>query len=137
MHATVVRLFSTTLLALSLAACASAGRAPAERMSDRLALYQAHAGAPVERFQFWDMKRFEVLGETTLAVWTTIDDAWLITVMRPCVGLEFAHGIGISSTQRHVNQRFDTVNFDNQRCRIAEIRPVDGAALERAEDGRR
>ena len=125
------------LAALLASACASTRAPPLERMGERYALYDRFAGPPVDKFRFWDMKRFEVLGENALAVWTTIDDAWLITVANPCDGLEFANSVGLSSTNRHVYQRFDTVSFDAQRCRIREIRPVDGDALEAAEDRER
>lgn len=117
--------------AVSVAACAGSG-GPAERRAERLAEYERHAGAPVDSFHFWDMKRFEVLGERQLAVWTTIDDAWLLTVRKPCPGLEFASAVGIGSTQRRVSARFDTVNFDGMRCQIETIRPVDGDALQDA-----
>ena len=118
--------------ALLLQACATT-EGPKERMADRLAFVERFTGPPVDSFHFWDMKRFEVLGEHALMVWTTIDDAYLITVERPCNGLVFARGVGLSSTQRRVHQRFDTVNFDNQRCDIAGIRPVDGDALRDAQ----
>jgi len=120
--------------AMLASACASTRAPPLERMGERYALFERFAGPPVDKFRFWDMKRFEVLGENALAVWTTVDDAWLITVMNPCDGLEFANSVGLSSTNRHVYQRFDTVQFDQQRCRIREIRPVDGDALEAAEE---
>lgn len=127
----VTRLMLIPLIAV-LAACASSGASPDQRRSDRLALLEEFAGAPVSRFDFWDMKRFEVLGEYEVAVWTTINDAWLIRVRKPCTGLEFAQGLGLTSTNRTVYRNFDAVVFGDQRCRIAEIRPVDGAALKRA-----
>jgi hypothetical protein len=136
--ARTIPVLGAALAALALASsCASSGPGPDERMSERLALFERHAGPPVDKFRFWDMKRFEVLGDYTVAVWTTIDDAWLITVMAPCTGLEYANSIGLSSTQRQVYQRFDVVQFDDQRCRIREIRSVDGRALDAEEDALR
>lgn len=118
--------------ALMLGACASNG-GPDERMARRHDFVQQFAGPPVESFHFWDMKRFEVLGDYDLMVWTTLEDAYLITVERPCPGLVFAKGVGLSSTQRRVHQRFDTVNFDQQRCDIQQIRELDGKALRQAQ----
>ena len=118
--------------ALLLAACASNG-GPDERRARRFDFVQQFAGPPVDSFHFWELKRFEVLGEHGLVVWTTLDDAYLITVQRPCSGLVFANAISLSSTQRRVHQRFDTVNFDLQRCDIALIREVDGRALRQAQ----
>ena len=118
--------------AVLLAGCATTD-GPDERRARRYDFVQQFAGPPVESFHFWDMKRFEVLGDYDLMVWTTIDDAYLITVERPCPGLVFAGAVGLSSTQRRVHQRFDTVNFDQQRCRISLIREIDGDALRDAQ----
>ncbi len=115
------------LLVLALAACASV--TPRERLADRLAEYEAVAGAPVDSFHFLSMHSWELLGPQEVAVWTRINDAWLIRVDRPCNGLEFTAAIGVSSTASRVTRRFDYVEFENQRCRIDEIRPVDGKAL--------
>ena len=120
-----------TALGLALTACASMG--PGERMSQRLALYQDAASEPVKSFHFWQMHRWEPLGREHLAVWTRLDTAYLIEVQAPCSGLDFTQTVGLSSTQNRVFSKFDDVRFENQRCRIAEIRPVDVAALKQAE----
>jgi len=113
-----------------LAACATPG--PRERQAARLAEFEAVAGEPVESFHFWDMQRWELLGPLSVAVWTRVNEAWLIHVDKPCVGLEFAQAIALTSTQNRVSRRFDAVRFENERCRIREIRPVDGKALRAA-----
>ena len=113
--------------ALLLAACASPG--PRAREAERLAEFESVAGAPVESFQFWDMQRWEVLGPSSVGVWTRVNEAWLITVETPCPGLEFANVIGVTSTLNRVSRAFDAIRFEQQRCRIDEIRPVDGKAL--------
>ncbi|HET6603859.1 MAG TPA: DUF6491 family protein [Xanthomonadaceae bacterium] len=123
---------------IALTACARGSgeyRGPEARMADRLAFYERFAGPPVDSFHFWQLLRFETLGEYTVAVWPTLDEAYLVQVRKPCQGLEFAQSIGLSSTQHRVHQRFDTVSFREQKCRIAQIRPVDGLALKRAERG--
>lgn len=119
---------------LSLAACATSGPGggPREREAAQLERYRAFAGAPVKDFHFWNLDRWEVLGETDLVVWTNPRDAYLLHVQRPCTGLDFANTIALTSTQQRVHARFDAVLFDNQRCRIAEIRPVDGQAVKAA-----
>jgi hypothetical protein len=116
-----------TVVALLLAACASPG--PAARMASRLAQVEALAGAPVESFHFWHLDSWESLGRRHLLVHTRINEGWLLQVDEPCPGLEFAVGIGLSSTSNRVYSRFDSVLFDRQRCRIADIRPVDIKAL--------
>ncbi len=118
--------FAGSLTAL-LAACVSPG--PREREAVRLAEFESVAGAPVEGFQFWTMQRWEVLGPTSVGVWTRVNEAWLITVEMPCNGLEFASVIGVTSTLNRVSRAFDAIRFEQERCRIKEIRPVDGKAL--------
>ena len=123
------RALAAGVAVIALAACTTPG--PRERQAARLAEFEAVAGEPVERFHFWDLQRWEVLGPYEIAVWTRINEAWLIRVNRPCAGLEFAQTIGLSSNQNMVSTRFDAVLFERQRCNIREIRPVDGKALKR------
>lgn len=126
----LARIAFVAALAALLSACVTPG--PSERQAARLAEFEAVAGAPVESFHFWDMHRWELLGPLSVAVWTRVNEAWLIHVDRPCVGLEFAQAIALTSTQNRVSRRFDAVLFENERCRIREIRPVDGKALRAA-----
>ncbi len=118
---------AAVVLTMLLSACAATG--PRERQAARLAEFEAVAGTPVDRFRFWNMQRWELLGPQAVAVWTGVNEAWLIEVNRPCSGLEFASTIGLTSTQNQVSSKFDAVLFDQQRCMIRQIRPVDGKAL--------
>ena len=117
------------LALLAVSACAASLPGPGERMAKRLAEVEQHAREPVAEFHFWKMDRWESLGPTALAVWTNPNEAYLITVQRPCTGLDFADAVGVTSSGRRVSQRFDFVTFEHQRCRIAEIRPVDVKGL--------
>lgn len=117
---------------LAMAGCASTGGGPSEREAAQLERYRSFAGAPVKDFHFWQLDRWEVLGDLELVVWTTPREAYLLQLQRPCTGLDFANTIGLTSTQQRVYSRFDSVLFDNQRCRIGEIRKVDGAAYKAA-----
>ena len=119
--------WSAALLLLC-AGCA-AGGGPREREAARLALFERHAGAPVDQFRFWDLDRWEGLGKDAVAVWTRPNEAWLIRVLKPCVGLEHAQVIAVSSTLNRVHRNFDAVLFEHQRCRIAQIRPIDVRAM--------
>jgi len=114
---------------LGLVACAAPG--PAQRMAARLQQFEAVAGAPVESFHFWQLDRWEPLGERHVAVWTRVNEAYLIEVREPCSGLDFARSIALTSTQNRVQRRFDSVLFEHQRCRIESIRPVDGREFKR------
>ncbi|MCK7594070.1 DUF6491 family protein [Pseudomarimonas salicorniae] len=122
-----VRVLLLVLSCTLLWACSSTP--PLQRMEARLAEIESVAGEPVESFHFWRLDRWEPLGRKHVAVWTQIDKAWLIEVREPCFGLDYATSIGLSSTGQRVFQNFDVVHVDTQRCRIAEIRPVDVRAL--------
>jgi hypothetical protein len=123
----LLRPFLLLLCLLMLAACASP--APRERRAARLAEFQAVAGAPVASFHFWELQRWELLGPQHVAVWTRVNEAWLIEVERGCYGLEFAEAIGLTSSVNRVSRRLDAVRFGQQRCQIREIWPIDGKAL--------
>lgn len=114
---------------LLLAGCATGGR---DRQLQRLAVLQDVAGEPMESFHFWRLDRWEPLGRKHIAVWTRFDEAYLIQVDEPCSGLDFANAIGLTSTGQRVYRRFDVVKFDDQSCRIQEIRPIDVKALRAA-----
>lgn len=123
----VFRILMLAAMALLIGACSSPG--PAKRMEARLAEVESVAGEAVESFHFWNLDSWEPLGPRHLLVSTRINEGWLLRVDEPCSGLDFAVSVGLSSSNNRVYQRFDTVNFERQRCRIAEIRPVDVKAL--------
>lgn len=132
------RLPAVCLLSV-LAACAS------QRISDtdRLALYRAHAGEPVSSFRLLGTPtRWTSLGSGAVAVWPRQSEAFLLTFSGPCPDIEFAQAMSLTSTQGRVHARFDRVMALNRQsiqmpCHIAEIQPLDVAALRAAERGLR
>lgn len=65
------------------------------------------------------------MSDTQLIVWTTINQAYLLSVAQPCINLQFAQRIGVSATVGTVNRGLDYVLVERQRCQITDIRPVD------------
>ena len=126
-------LLVTTLV---LASCAST---PSMSDGQKLALYRAHAGAPVSSFHYFG--RFDSwtdLGDSAVAIWTRPSEAWLLELAGPCNGLEFTQAIGLSSQTGMVSARFDSVLVRNGGiaeipCMIQTIRPLDAKALKQAE----
>ncbi|HEY4212029.1 MAG TPA: DUF6491 family protein [Steroidobacteraceae bacterium] len=112
-----------TFLAL-LSACADiplSHREEAER-----ARYLQYAGAPIDEFTY--LGRYDswtALSKDEVVVWTTINNAYLITVAQPCTDIMFVQRIGLTSTLHTVSKRFDFVKVHGQNCFIKEIRPVD------------
>jgi hypothetical protein len=112
---------------LALAACASPG--PRERQAAALERHLQFAGAPVDSFNLRLMQQWQALGETHVVVYTGVNEAWLLDLDQPCRGIDFAQVISLTSSGSRVYRRFDSVRFDQQFCRIREIRPVDVRAM--------
>lgn len=124
----------TVAVALSsvvlLAGCAIGPGSFRERQDASLALYEKHAGAPVDRVRSMHrMDRWRSLGPDRLVIWTSVNKAWLFTLRAPCTGLEFTQSIRVSSSIGIVDRRFDKIIVERDECFIEEIRPVDYRAL--------
>ena len=117
------------LATLLLAACSGIARHDGDQ--SQLDRYLRYAGAPIDRFTY--LGRFDswqALSRNELVVWTSINNAYLLTIADSCSDLQFAQRIGVSSSAGTVS-RLDTVSFDHQRCPINEIRPVDYRQMRR------
>lgn len=126
------------LLAPMLAACATEG---AQRDADKLALYRAHAGGPVQSFHFFGrLDSWTPLDDRTVAVWTRPSEAWLLDLDGACNDLDITPYIGLTSSAGTVSARFDKVLVRNTGginlpCIIESIRPLDVKAIKQAERG--
>lgn len=125
------------LLALSLLAGCATGR-----LSDpeRLALYRAHAGAPVPDFRYFGrLNGWVDLGDSALAVWSRPNEAYLLELDGPCGNLAYSPTILITNWMDRVSARLDRVQVldgpggFNLSCRIQSIRPLDVKALKASE----
>jgi Family of unknown function (DUF6491) len=111
--------------ALTLVACSAVSQRAAKDQAER-DRYVSYASAPIDQFTY--LGRFDswhALSRNELVVFTTINDAYLLRVWQPCIGLQFATRVGVSSTGGTVHRGLDSVLVDGQRCPIDEIRPVD------------
>src|SRR5690625_4672998 len=100
------RLLYGVLTCLLLAGCAST------RMSDseKLSLYQAHAGEPVQSFRFFGrLNGWTPLGDSAVAIWTRPREAWLLELSGACPDLPYSHSISVTSNMNRVHARFDKV----------------------------
>jgi hypothetical protein len=122
---------SLLLAFAALAACSSIPRA--ERDREALERFKDYAGAPVDSFTYLGrFTGFQTLSQYQLVVFAGVNDAYLLTVMPPCSGLQFANGIGFTSRTSTIYSRFDEIRFDRERCRISEIRPVNYREMKKA-----
>ena len=94
--------------------------------SANLARFEKYAGTPVEQFNMWELYKWQGLGPDTLAVWSKVNEVWLLTIAQPCNRLEDAKAVTVTTKMsRQVNRRLDYVIFASQHCQIIKIRPLD------------
>lgn len=130
---TLTRLMPYMFAAALLAACT----APAPRADDAAteAKLLKFAGPPIDSFTYLGRyDGFRTLGAKEVVIFTTVTDAYLIRVRDPCINLQFADRIGLTSSNRTVNRAFDFVISDDERCQIDTIRHVDYGAYKRDRD---
>lgn len=122
----------SAMIAFGLASCAS------YRLSDvdRLALYEAHAGAPVQRINYVTPIGWVKVDDQHIALDMRPGESWLLTLSGPCLQWNgSSQAISLSPTAGIVLSKFDQVHFSGAQmsCRIEEIRPIDVKALRDAE----
>ena len=133
------RIVLISVLAASLAACATSSTRSLSA-ADRLALYQRHAGSPVNSLQLNRTVRridWTPLGDQAMALWTGPNTGHLLEFRSRCSGLATAANITITNTFGTVSARFDSVVPRTSAsitpvapgCRISRIRPLDARAL--------
>jgi hypothetical protein len=90
-----------------------------------LATVQQYAGAPIQRFDDRNAYQgWQVIDGRNLVLFVS-DKAYLLTVSPPCVQLQFATNIRLADATPGEVSRLDYVLFDQERCLIDQIRPVE------------
>lgn len=135
--------YASSLLFLALAGVLGAcTHSPTLSQSERLALYRAHAGAPVMSFRLErnrGMQSWTPLGDQALAVWSSPNRGHLLELRTRCPGMLSGQRISITNSMGQVT-RLDSVvprqpgpaTAPRLGCRIESIRPLDGRALREA-----
>ena len=130
---TLTRLMPFMFAVAVLAACT----APAPRKEDAAteAKLLKFASPPIESFTYLGRyDGFRTLGDKEVVIFTTVRDAYLIRVRDPCINLQYANTVGLTSSNRTVNRAFDFVISDYERCQIDTIRHIDYGAYKRDRD---
>ena len=120
----------TLLSALVLVtACATSSRTtPAERLE----FYRANAGEPVQSFhspgRLWGWR---ALGDSTLTVWTSKNQGFLLELANQCPEMAVASSIGLTTRNEQVAAGLDSVVVQRRggedslsACLIDTIRPI-------------
>lgn len=130
------------LLVALAAALAASGCASTARLDDgqRLALYQAHAGAPVSQVRYYDPIGWDRVDGQHVVLEMRPSETWLLTLSGPC--LDWAGGspfLKVVSSDGMTLSTFDRVQVPGAQlsCQIREIRPLDAKAVRAAENALR
>jgi len=123
---------TVALLGLVVAATCACSANPQRDDAEKRAQFRAYAGPPLDRFVYLQhYTGWKRLGNGQVVLWTTINDAYLMTITLPCVGLDFVTNLRLTSTQNMVTSGIDSVIVQGQACRISEIRHVDYERMKR------
>ena len=121
-------------VALLLAGCMSGGPTHAQK----LAAYQAHAGAPIRQIRYSNPIGWEEVDDEHILLTMRPRESYLMRLSGPC--MDFNAGspvLLVSSTAGYVASGFDRVSVStgasNLTCRIEEIRRVDVQGVRAAE----
>jgi hypothetical protein len=103
-----------------------------EQMAADRATFLKYSSDPVERVtylgRYYGMRQ---LGDYQFVLWTTINDAYLMKVTPPCVGLDYTTSLNLTSAQNTITRGVDGALVEGQKCFITEIRPVDYQKMRR------
>ncbi|QIL20105.1 DUF6491 family protein [Thermomonas sp. HDW16] len=119
------------LVTLGLAACAT--NRPSD--ADRLAMYQAHAGAPVKQIRNDDPISWDRIDDQHVLLTTRPSEAWLLTVSGSCLDWGSASPVMVLSSTGPYVTKFDhiTIPGSPMSCQIREMQPIDVKAVRAAE----
>jgi Family of unknown function (DUF6491) len=122
------------LVAAALAAgCASQGGLEKSKGERVLSKYEPYVGEPVKSFTAFRQHSWQPVSRTQLILWTTINDAYLLTVANSCPDMMFANAVSVSSSGSAIST-FDFVTVRGNRCPIQQIEPIDVRAWRRDRD---
>ncbi len=116
-----------TLLALALVAAVASGcasglsRSSGDQVLER---YEPYIGEPIRGFTAFRMQSWQPVSRTQLILWTSINDAYLLTVSNNCPELMFTESVQVTSTASGVST-LDQVRVGSDRCPIEKIQPID------------
>ncbi|MDE2406857.1 MAG: hypothetical protein KGL91_03225 [Xanthomonadaceae bacterium] len=136
MNAIMRSLLVPMLAVFGLSACASTRISD----SDKLALYQRHAGAPVKQVRYYDPMGWDRVDDQHLVLQMRPRESWLLTLAGPCLGWGMSSPfVGVSSFNGMTLSTFDKILVPGVPggCMIREIRPLDMKAIRAGEDALR
>ncbi len=116
-----------TLLTLALVAAVASGcasglsRSSGDRVLER---YEPYIGEPIRGVTAFRMQSWQPVSRNQLILWTSINDAYLLTVSNNCPELMFTDTVRVTSTASNIST-LDQVLVRGDRCLIQKIQPID------------
>jgi hypothetical protein len=113
-------------VAATLIVSACAGIPKRTTDTEELERFQQYAGEPVSSINY--LGRYDSwrpLGRDNLAIWTGINEAYLLTIAGPCNDLPWANRIAIKSRGPTLSRGDTVIVGRGERCMITELRPID------------
>lgn len=128
-HARWIPLLATILLA----ACAQQPTREASSQRDRTAIdYAKYVQRTVPWFHFANLYSWDSHQLGYVVVWTTPRQAYRLALVGPCIGLQSAMTIGLTSHGNLVQAPGDAVLAGGDRCPILRIEQLDAKAIRAA-----
>ncbi len=130
-----MRIKTAILAALAAVTLVAAGAALADTakvMAENLARFEKYAGKPQDSVTVFQLQGWQALGDDHIAIWTGVNDVYLIRVAKPCINLSWSNGIGIQPHMNQLRTRFDNIYVRGMPCQIESIQKVDYLALRKS-----
>jgi hypothetical protein len=120
----MIRIAPLIAASLLLAGCATGTGVARMKNETPVDRYRPYIGTPIDHFTAFRFDSWESVGPNQVAVWTGVNEAYLITVWDTCRNLNFAQHIGVTSTGNTVS-KMESLRVGRDRCPIESIRPID------------
>lgn len=118
------------LMAALLAACVQQpAREPSARHAHNAIDYGKYVQDTVPWFQFTSLYDWDSNRPGSVVVWTGPRQAYLLELAGPCLGLQNAFTIGLTSHSGLVSSNRDHVIARQDRCQIVRIERLDAKAI--------
>jgi uncharacterized protein DUF6491 len=124
------------MLALALVAVLAGGcatgmsRTRGDQVMDR---YEPYLGEPIRSFTAFHPQNWQPVNRNQLIVWTSMNDAYLLTIWDNCPELMYKNAVRVSSTGSQIST-FDHVIVGRDSCPISKIQPIDMRAYRQDRD---
>jgi hypothetical protein len=112
-----------TLVATTALVAGCAGGSTISRSEQAMEKYEPYVGEPIRGFTAFRIDSWQAVDRDHLILWTSMNDAWLLTIGGSCPDLMFADRIRVTSTGSQIST-FDKVIVRGDTCLIDTIQPI-------------